>query len=509
MVRTLAGLGFLALVASVSAACFRYEEDPARCYECRGEPGGSGGVGGSNVTPPGCVPSAASPGQAVGDDCGVFVAASGSDGSDGTKASPVATLAKAIALAEGSSRRVYACAEELQGEATVPSGLAIFGGLDCAGSWAYAGGSKPTRIVGASDQVALVIAKGPEKTRIEDVHVVAGDASKPGGSSVAALVEGGEVELARCTFEAGSGMTGADGQAFGEVAAAGVNGNPGGEACSASTVLPGDAVVNDCGGEIVSVGGGGGNGSVFAGNDGSSGLPSASDNGGTAEQAGAACTEGLPGDAGMDGAPGAGGTGIGTIDMAGYTGVLGSPGMIGAPGQGGGGGGSAKGGTGAGKCSDGAKAGGASGGSGASGGCGGAGGKPGGAGGSSIALISLDAKLTFTAVALIAQSGGDGGAGGPGQDGGLGGVSGGPGGGVPLGLTLKPGCAGGPGGNGGRGGPGGNGSGGHSVGIAFTGTAPSTEGVMITVGQAGSGGMPADPLAAGAEGKAAPTLEFP
>jgi hypothetical protein len=32
---------------------------------------------------------------------------------------------------------------------------------------------------------------------------------------------------------------------------------------------------------------------------------------------------------------------------------------------------------------------------------------------------------------------------------------------------------------------------------------------MITVGQAGSGGMPADPMGAGAEGEAAPTLGFP
>lgn len=504
MVRTLAGLGFLAI--SAQAACFRYEDDPARCYECRGEPSGSGG--GSNVTPPGCIPSAAGPGESVGDDCGVFADPSGNDSSPGTKAEPVATLSKAVALAEASSRRVYACADEFQGGATVPAGLTIFGGLDCAGAWAYVGGSKPTRLVGAADQAALVLAKGPERTRLEDVHVVAADASKPGGSSIAAIADGGEVELVRCTLEAGSGMAGAAGEVFGEAAAPGANGNAGGEACSASAVLPGDAVLTMCGGEDVSVGGSGGIGSAFTGSDGSTGLPSSSDNGGAGES-GSACTAGLPGDAGMDGAPGAGGTGIGSIDLTGYTGVLGAPGMPGALGQGGGGGGGSKGGTGAGKCLDGTKAGGASGGSGASGGCGGLGGKPGGPGGASIALLSLNAKITFTDIALTAKNGGDGGSGGPGQDGGLGGVNGGLGGGVPAGLTLKPGCAGGPGGNGGRGGLGGNGSGGHSIGIAFTGTAPSTDGAMITVGQAGSGGMPADPVSSGADGQAAPALEFP
>lgn len=505
MVRTLAGLGFFAV--SAQAACFRYEDDPSLCYECQGESGGSGG--GGNVTPPGCIPSAAEPGGSVGDDCGVFAAPSGSDSNPGTKDAPVATLTKAVALAEASSRRVYACAEEFPGGATVSSGLTIFGGLDCAGAWAYVGGSKPTRLVGLPDQPALVLTNGPERTRIEDVHVIAPDASKPGGSSIAVVAEGGEVELVRCTLEAGSGSAGADGIAFAEAAAPGANGNPGAEACSASAVLPGDAVVNTCGPEIESIGGTGGIGSAAAPSDGSSGLPSSSDNGGTAEKVGSSCTDGLPGDPGMDGAPGAGGGGLGTIDLAGYTGVLGAPGMPGAIGQGGGGGGGSKGGTGAGKCLDGTKAGGASGGSGASGGCGGLGGMPGGPGGSSIALISLDAKLTFMTVTLTAKNGGDGGAGGPGQDGGLGGLNGGLGGSVPVGLTLKPGCAGAPGGNGGRGGPGGNGSGGHSLGIAYTGAAPSMDGVTITVGAAGGGGVPADPWSTGSNGTAAPALEFP
>ena len=52
---------------------------------------GGGGDGGTN---PACVPSTnAAP---VSDTCGVFVATSGNDANEGTKARPVATLAKAV-----------------------------------------------------------------------------------------------------------------------------------------------------------------------------------------------------------------------------------------------------------------------------------------------------------------------------------------------------------------------------------------------------------------------------
>ena len=48
------------------------------------------------------------------------------------------------------------------------------------------------------------------------------------------------------------------------------------------------------------------------------------------------------------------------------------------------------------------------------------------------------------------------------------------------------------GGTGGTGGRGGGGSGGHSLGIAYTGTAPSVTGVEITYASAGMGGLGGD-----------------
>ncbi|NUQ78847.1 MAG: hypothetical protein HUU21_35430, partial [Polyangiaceae bacterium] len=64
-----------------------------------------------------CIPSENA--GAVEDACGVFVAASGDDANDGTRASPVATLAKAVKLAQAGSGRVYACAEMFEGALVV------------------------------------------------------------------------------------------------------------------------------------------------------------------------------------------------------------------------------------------------------------------------------------------------------------------------------------------------------------------------------------------------------
>jgi hypothetical protein len=105
--------GFVSVVACAAGAgwvgCFPFKNDCEvirTCVSFSSGPSGSGGDGGTN---PACVPSENN--GPVSDDCGVFVATSGKDGNEGTKESPVATLAKAVELAEGKSRRVYACAE--------------------------------------------------------------------------------------------------------------------------------------------------------------------------------------------------------------------------------------------------------------------------------------------------------------------------------------------------------------------------------------------------------------
>jgi hypothetical protein len=70
-------------------------------------------------------------------------------------------------------------------------------------------------------------------------------------------------------------------------------------------------------------------------------------------------------------------------------------------------------------------------------------------------------------------------------------------------------CAGGYGGQGGFGGKGGGGRGGHSIGIAYVGAEPLTDGATIEIGAAGPGGTGADGTGQGADGVRATAQEFP
>ncbi|WP_437737322.1 PGRS family protein [Sorangium sp. So ce1335] len=500
------------LAGGCSSPCERSQTCP---------PEASGATGGGGV-PSTCVPSES--GAPVDDACGVFVAAAGDDGAEGTKAAPLGTLGAAIARArENGTGRVYACAETFEVEAAVemPAGVTLYGGLDCAKGWAYAGAGggesdgARTTLTARAGVIPLVMRGGEGVARIEDVAVVAkgidaGDPEKRGLSSIAAVADAVAVELVRCALEAGDAAPGQDGAAHAEAAQRGGDGSAGNAACSADIVVPANAPVNACGApedpSDDSFGGSGGVGFQSSGGAGSPGGPGDVTNGGAGEFA-AACMPGTAGDNGADGEPGAGAQGLGEIAASGYTGVAGNGGAPGTTAQGGGGGGGAKGGVAAGQCTAGS-AGGASGGSGGAGGCGGAGGRGGGAGGSSIALVSLDATLLFEDVTIATGRGGDGGAGGPGQDGGAAGA-GGPGGGVPEDAAgLRPGCAGGPGGTGGRGGIGGGGLGGHALGIAHVGAAPPTDGVTFAVGEAGAGGVGADEEHSGAPGLKADAMAF-
>lgn len=494
--------GLLAICAMCGVACRSLpdcgdgdELDGLLCPSATG--GGVGGAGGG--VPASCVPSEA--GEPVAGDCGVFVSSSaGDDANAGTKEAPVRTLAAAVGVAAAAGKPIYACAEELleNGGVTVPAGLSIYGGLDCAKAWVYAGGAR-TVVTAPADVIPLRLSGGEGSIRLEDLHVVAAPAAAFSGSSIAVVVDGVPATFVRSILEAGDGMAGENAAPFGLPAATGTAGASGGAACSAATVAGALGPTNACSDED-SVGGDGGNGLGNSGGPGFSGLPSYEMNGGEGESLVSECEPGASGKDGMDGVAGADGAGLGAIDSTGFAGVAGADGAPGKVGQGGGGGGGSKGGTGAGACMAGGPGGGASGGSGGSGGCGGAGGKGGGYGGSSIALVSLNAMLSFEDTELRAKNGGAGGMGGSGQVGGKGGVGGS--GGMSVGL-LKAGCAGGAGGNGGEGGPGGGGAGGHSIGIAFKGAAPPAEGLVVTVGSAGLGGGTAD------AGSAQETQEFP
>ncbi|NUQ75047.1 MAG: PGRS family protein [Polyangiaceae bacterium] len=503
------GLVTLVALAGVISApvggCFPFEflDDCERLLACSGSAtlgaGGSGGGGGVN---PACVPSASS--APVGDSCGVFVSLSGDDGAKGTQASPVKSLAKAIELAQGAGKPVYACAEAFSEAVEVPAGVTIFGGLACDDGWSYVGEKTKTTIAGGADEIAMRLLGGDGTTRLEDVKVIAADAMALGGSSIAVLADGAAAEFARCEFVAGAGRDGENGQTPSEAVGPSdpndpaIKGAAGAAACmGAGSGNPGgfgaiNALCN------TSSGGDGGKGLESAGGNGDDGLPIPDPNPtnkglGGAGDTGSGCE---PGAQGANGAQGMGGTGaadLGTIDSNGYAGPSGGDGLPGGLAQGGGGGGGAKGKVG---CN------GASGGGGGAGGCAGKGGTGGTAAGSSIALISLNANLLHTDVVLRTAAGGKGGDGGDGQGGGVGG-NGGDGG---LGDMSAPAtfqaCNGGKGGQGGSGGKGGGGRGGHSIGIAYTGDTPSTNGVTFEIGAAGIGGIGADATGNGADGVA-------
>ncbi|AUX24125.1 uncharacterized protein SOCEGT47_046610 [Sorangium cellulosum] len=474
---------------------------------------GEAGGGGGGSTPQECVPSKSS--EAVNDGCGVFVAASGDDAAAGTKAAPVKTIQQAVARAqqEGAARRVYACAETFEGQVELPGGVTLFGGLDCSTDWRWLGETK-TILTAPEGEIPLVMRGGDGAVRVEDVHVAAraidpSNEAAPGASSIAALAESIAVEMARCTLEAGDAADGRDGEPYKEPAHAGEQGNPGREACSGEIVVPGGVKRNECGTPDYpsddSTGGLGGIGTLAEGGAGSPGGPEGAGGLGGAGERTQECTAGTAGDDGLPGEPGPNATGLGTLSSSGYAGLSGTAGSPGTTAQGGGGGGGAKGGSAANQCTP-ESAGGASGGSGGPGGCGGKGGNPGGPGGASIALVSLDAELTFDDVLLKTGRGGRGGNGGPGQEGGSGGL-GGPGGTVPAGIEgLQPGCSGGPGGKGGNGGNGGGGLGGHSLGIAYRGKPPPSRGFSVETGEAGPGGTGAGD--GGAAGLRADTQEF-
>ncbi|WP_437309022.1 hypothetical protein [Sorangium sp. So ce388] len=470
---------------------------------------------------------------AADDSCGVFVSATrGDDENGGAPGAPVKTLARAIELASEHEGRVYACAETFEEVLTVTEGMFLYGGLDCAASWQWDGKKRTTLTTpqdAAAGTVPLTMRAVGETVWLEDIDVTAPsiEPSNFGVSSIAAIADRCQVKLTRCTLTAGEAAPGASG-ASPEPARAtdGGKGSDGNEACSADIVETDAPPLNECGTpdnpSDDSRGGLGGSGNSSIAGNGGNGSPGEqiNPNRGTysaGPDGRGRCFDGGEGAAGSHGDEGAGARGIGALNSTGYTGVAGNDGTDGKTAQGGGGGAGSRGGIP--PCPNGDSNGGASGGSGGAGGCGGRGGRGGGPGGSSIALVSLDAKLSFQDVRLEAQRGGDGGNGASGQQGG----SGGPGGqggfvaeeySTDLDFPLKPGCRGGAGGHGGNGGWGGGGLGGHSLGVAFrdpAGTPPSLGNTVIQVGAPGAGGTGSDSDATGNgdPGMALETLPFP
>lgn len=461
-----------------------------------------------------CVPAQSS--APVDDSCGVFVSSSlGDDAQSGSKSAPVATLARALQLAEASNGRVYACAEAFAAALALSSGAFIFiyGGLDCAAGWAHAGGGAKTSIAPGPDQVPLTLSGGGT-FHLEDIAAKAADAALPSGSSIALIAEigpTGALELVRSALVAGAGAPGEHGTTPfpsdepKDPADLQIAGRPGNNACmdgAAGNLGPMGTTNPYC---PTSVSGRGGTGQEVMGGNGEAGVPSVDPNpsgfglGGMGAAGPSGCQDGMKGISGSDGLTGTGASDMGVISLAGYMGTSGTDGASGAPGQGGGGGGAAKGKA---FCQ------GAAGGSGGAGGCGGKGGTGGKAGGSSIALLSLGSAISLSDVTLTSGQGGAGGDGGLGLPGGVGGEGGK--GGVPgaTGSGTLAACSGGDGGFGGFGGAGGGGRGGHSIGVAYTGPAPVLTGATMSIGSSGPGGASSTAKGSGAGGVASDTIAF-
>ncbi|WP_437950984.1 hypothetical protein WME98_09405 [Sorangium sp. So ce296] len=467
---------------------------------------GGAGCGEAAPTEADCIEALAAH-RAV-DGCGVFAISSASvESGDGTMASPVSSLARAIELARGGRRRVFACNRVYREILTIPSGIDIHGGFDCDSGWQYdAVWSRTVVQVTWTQAPQTIVPDEGERQGFDDGVTTLTDVNfrqigpfdtVDGGQTAYGLVveSNAAVELIRSDIVVSHGARGLHGNSTRvdqpERARNGAPGNPGNDGCSAGTVPGGAPVTTICDDGSVSTGGKGGDGYVDRGEAGSDGMPLPSPNpdghglggsGASAEEN--RCERGKPGQDGEPGADGRSGRGPGRMTRAGWVGESGTDGKAGAPGTAGGGGGAV---GGAAACGASPK-GGLSGGSGGSGGCGGKGGGGGGHGGASIGLVVFaGARATLREVAIQPGSGGDGGRGGRGQTRGYGGVGGA---GGQLRADGSRACAGGSGGYGGDGGHGGGGTGGPSIGIAYVAEEQLTlENVTIELGAPGEGGL--------------------
>ena len=445
-------------------------------------------------------------------------ASKGDDASEGTQDAPVATLVRAIELAEKKLHRVYACNETWSESLVVPGHVSLHGGFDCASGWAYVAGESARAMLVSPGRIGMKLVDGAPTVSsfLTDFHIESADASEPGSSSFGLFVAGEHVPLTvrRCDIYSGNGapgLKGEDGDTDGSPAAAGAPGNAGANACSAPVSKGGVGVENACEGGI-SKGGAGGDSGLMTAANGSVGEPSAeppAGEGGLGEQASPACTPGKAGAPGLDGESGLGGKSWPFALLEDDWVPLEWPtdGAPGAPGQGGGGGGAT---FGSAAVCGAANPGGAAGGSGGAGGCGGKAGKGGMKGGGSFA-IAIRSPVRIESTLAVAGNGGDGGDGGLPQPGGDGGAPGA--GGAGMGA-VNPGCAGGAGGKGGRGGWGGGGPGGSTVGLLHV---PSAMGwfadnqstlVATRSGRGGSGQI-GETIYEGVDGTEADVLGLP
>jgi hypothetical protein len=463
--------------------------------------GGNGGTGGvsdagdADVDAPPPCDTAASPSVAtcvIDDRYGIFVSPKGSDTTgDGSELRPFATLSQALGSVTATKRRIYACAdggsyaETIQNAGSLDD-ISFFGGFRCA-DWTYDSSLKAQ--LASPDTTAWTINGLTKGVTVEDFMITAKDATAPGSSSTAVIVnQAKNVVFRRVTIKAGKGADGA----------AGATGDPGAPGATPAPEQVGKDAVCGAGAPAGQLGGlwnnastcgsqGGGGGAATKNANGSNGnpgtpdtnvMPPSIDNKGAGSMVvGDDATSGTNGSKGADGSVGIAAPTLGTFTVSGYAAADGSDGTDGYPGQGGGGGGASKGDA---TCV------GASGGAGGMGGCGGGHGGAGMGGGASVALAMWQSTISLQTVSLIASNGGGGGKGGNSAIGGNGAT--GAAGGNGSGAIIGAGGGGGRGGAGGTGGAGSGGTGGPSYALLFNGTPPMKTTVTFTQGQGGAKG---------------------
>lgn len=470
---------------------------------------GTGGAGGG--TPASCVPWENAANVSIPPSCGVFVGSSGGTGQTGTTANPYRTIGAALAGASAGSV-IYVCNQTYNESVTIPSGVTIYGGLDCLGGWLHVENSK-AEIAGAANEIAARFEAGSGTTRIYDMAITSPDATDPGASSIAAFVAGGDVELERVDVTAGDGADGTSGATPTTNIGPSDPNDPAirGKSPSGFTYLicsnngthhaPGGTTTNPFCTE--SVGAMGGFGSVppegVSATGGFDGAPASGGGSGGITSThntpcfivGSAQPHGGGGDEGVTGTHGTGATGVGALTLNGWIGADGTDADRGTHGFGGGGAG--------GRISNQCGAGGAGGGA---GGCGGFGGSHGTSAGGSFAVIVFGGTLSTFGGTLTSGNGGQGGDGGLGQTGGVGGSGG---------TAAAGGCFGGDGGDGGDGGTGGGGLGGHSALVAHSPNVTVDIGAttVTALGSPGLGGEGADLASSGDNGLAQIELSLP
>jgi hypothetical protein len=418
----------------------------------------------------------------IDESYGVFVSPRGSDANAGTRASPLMTIGRGMDLAKTTAKRLYVCAGSFGERLVVTAardGVNVYGALDCA-TW-KSGSANKVIVAPPRPGYALELDSLQAGVTFEDVEFDAPAGVNAGESSIAVFAnKSSAVAFHRVTMVADVAADGAAGAPGGPNADGGLSADPSNWATQSLNGNTGQ----DAGGapsntctclDTSSSTGGRGGGAGLGGQSPGPGLPAYGvDGGGNAGTNGTPCgagsTTGDGANAPIGGADTANAS-WGVLSATGWTPALGTPGSNGKPGQGGGGGGN-------GRLSSGA------GGGGACGGCGGVGGKPGWGGGSSIALLSYQSSVTLIGCTLTVKAAGTGGAGGKGEPGQAGGSPGAPSGvGIGIGCTGGAGGAG-TGGNGAQGGPGG-----LSLGIGYSGSAPTIDGVLVVQAASQSGVM--------------------